>query len=121
MILDVLENANIYLALNSGFAKAFEFLRRSDIKELSAGRHDIDGDNVYAIVSKEPGRKKEDALLEVHQQYIDIQFILEGIDEMGWKSQSSCKDPSAEYDLEKDCQFLKMNQMPGYQLLQGLL
>jgi len=34
MILDALENAHRYLALNKGFAKAFEFLLRPDLKEL---------------------------------------------------------------------------------------
>lgn len=36
MILDILENAHRYLPLNKGFAKAFEFLLRPDLKELPA-------------------------------------------------------------------------------------
>ena len=68
MILDVLENAHRYLPLNKGFAKAFEFLMRPDLKELPVDKYEIDGNRVYAMVAKDPGRKKEDALLETHEK-----------------------------------------------------
>ena len=105
MILDVLENAHRYLPLTNGFAKAFEFLMRSDLKELPVGRYEIDGERVYGIVSKDIGRKKEDALLETHEKYIDIQLVLAGTDDMGWKPKSSCKHPSEKYGQETDIQF----------------
>jgi YhcH/YjgK/YiaL family protein len=105
MILDVLENAYRYLALNKGFAKAIEFLLRPDLKELPVGKYEIDSDRVYATLSKDPGRKKEDALLETHEKYIDIQLVLAGTDDMGWKPRSSCKQPSGEYDQTRDMQF----------------
>ncbi|MCG6537007.1 MAG: YhcH/YjgK/YiaL family protein, partial [Syntrophales bacterium LBB04] len=109
MILDVLENAHRYLDLNKGFAKAIEFLLRPDLKELPVGRYEIDGDCVYATVSKDFGRKKEDALLEAHEKYIDIQLVLAGTDDMGWKPKSSCKHPSGEYDQKTDMQFFADN------------
>ena len=104
MILDVLENAHRYLALNTGFAKAIEFLLRPDLKELPVGKYEIDGDRIYATVSKDLGRKKEDALLETHEKYIDIQLVLAGNDDMGWKPKSSCRQPSGEYDQKRDVQ-----------------
>lgn len=105
MILDVLENAQRYLPLNKGFAKAFEFLTRTDLKELPPDKYEIDGDLVYAIVAIDAGRKKEDALLETHEKYIDIQLILDGTDNMGWRPKISCKQPSGRYDQESDLQF----------------
>ena len=102
MILDVLENAHRYLVLHKGFAKAFEFLRRPDLKELPAGKYEIDAESVYAIVSKEHGRRKEDALLETHEKYIDIQLVLAGTDDMGWKPKSLCKKPAGKYDQKTD-------------------
>jgi biofilm protein TabA len=105
MILDVLENAHRYLALNKGFAEAIEFLLRPDLKELPLGRYEIDGDRVYAMVSKNPGCRKEDSLLETHEKYIDIQLVLAGTDDMGWKPKSLCRQPSGEYDQKTDVQF----------------
>jgi len=102
MILDVLENAHHYLTLHKDFAKAFDFLLRPDLKELPAGKYDIDDESVYAIVAREHGRRKEDALLETHERYIDVQLILAGTDEMGWKPRSLCKHPFGKYDPKND-------------------
>ena len=105
MIIDTLENAHRYFPLNKGFQKAIEFLLRPDLNELSVDKYEIDGDRVYAMVAKNPGRKKEDALLEIHKEYIDIQLVLKGTDEMGWRSITSCKHPSGEYNKKSDILF----------------
>jgi YhcH/YjgK/YiaL family protein len=107
MVLDVLENAHLYFGLGSGFEKAFDFLRRPDLKRLPAGKYDIDGEQSFAMVAREPGRRKEDARLEIHRKYIDIQMILSGTDTMGWKSLVSCKTPAGAYDPERDLQFFE--------------
>ena len=101
----MLENAYRYPALNKGFPKAIEFLLRPDLNKLPVEKYEIDGDRVYAMVTKDPGRKKEDALLETHEKYIDIQLVLTGTDDMGWKTKSSCKHPTGQYDEESDIQF----------------
>lgn len=105
MILDILENAHRYLAMNKGFAKAVEFLQRPELQGLPVGRYEIDGERVYAMVSKDFGLKKEDTRLETHEKYIDIQLILSGTDDIGWKPKSLCTQPSGEYDPESDLQF----------------
>ena len=105
MVLDVLENAQKYLTINEGFTKAFEFLSRPELEKLSNGKYEIDGDRVYAMVSREQGRRKEDAQLEVHNKYIDIQMVLDGTDDMGWKPKSLCRKPTAAYDPNEDIQF----------------
>jgi len=107
MILDVLGNAHRYLGLNKGFAMAMEFLLRPDLPELPVGKYALDGDRVYAMVAKDPGRTKEGAQLEAHEKYIDIQLVLAGTDEMGWKPKSVCKQPAGEYDQKKDIQFFE--------------
>jgi len=109
MILDSLENSRRYMALYKGFPKAIEFLLRPDLNELPVKNYEIDGDRVYAMVAKDSGRKKEDALLEIHEKYIDIQLVLKGTDEMGWKSKPSCKHPAVKYDKESDIQFFTDN------------
>lgn len=104
MILDTLENAKQYFNLNTGFPKAFEFLSRPDIKNLPNEKYEIDGDRIFAIVSRGPGRGRDGSLLETHEKYIDIQFVLEGLDEMGWKPKSSCRNPSTDYIQKDDVQ-----------------
>jgi YhcH/YjgK/YiaL family protein len=105
MIFDVLAQSDRYVALHEGFAKAFAFLRRADLNNLPDGKYELDGDRVYAMVATESGRKKEDALLEGHEKYIDIQLVLSGTDEMGWKSILTCTQPSGPYDPDDDVRF----------------
>ncbi len=105
MILDTLANGSRYFGVHEGFRKAFEFLSRADAKELPPGRTEIDGDRLFALVSKGPGRGRRGARLETHARYIDLQYIIAGIDMMGWKPASACKRPSGPFDSEKDVGF----------------
>ena len=105
MILDNLENLRSYFPLHHGFAKAFDFLCRADLNVLQPGKYTIDGENIFAIIVNEKGKDKEDGSLEIHRKYIDIQFVLSGTDEMGWKPKGLCSCPQDNFDEDKDLQF----------------
>lgn len=105
MILDAFENVDLYLPLNKGFVKAVEFLGRPDLASLSPDKYEIDGDNIFASVFKGPGRTRDEAFLEIHKKYIDIQWVLSGVDTMGWKPACDCKKALGPYDPQKDIQF----------------
>jgi YhcH/YjgK/YiaL family protein len=107
MILDSLNNAKPYLALHPRFAQVFEFLCTMDLKALAPGKYVIDGDNLFAIVEACAGRTRAEAKLECHRRYIDIQLVLEGVDEMGWKPVAECMDPATDYDEARDIRFFK--------------
>ena len=51
MIIDRLECASSYLHTHPGFAAAFDYLRRTSVAELPAGKHPIDGDRLYLVNS----------------------------------------------------------------------
>jgi len=104
MILDTLANAGRYESLNPLFAKAFEFLRREDLAELAPGRHDIDGDKLFAIVVAQEGKGRSGAKLEAHRNYTDIQFCLSGSEEIGWKPVDQCTEDEG-FDDAKDLGF----------------
>lgn len=105
MIIDVLKNSDRYATMHRGFDKAFAFLRRPDLQDLAVGRYEIDGDRVFAMVARDPGRNRELAQLETHEKYIDIQLVLDGRDDMGWRPQSLCRLPAGEYDADNDIRF----------------
>lgn len=105
MILDTLTRADRYLALHPRFAEAFAFLRTTDLAALAPGRHAIDGDALFALVEDGPGRTRAEAKLECHRRYLDIQLVLKGIDEMGWKPLSECVAPLTDYDAKRDIRF----------------
>ncbi len=105
MILATLTEADCYAALHPLFARAFEFLRSTDLKALAPGQHAIDGERLFAIVEDCAGRTRAEAKLECHRRYIDIQLVLEGIDEMGWKPLGECVDAATDYDAARDIRF----------------
>jgi YhcH/YjgK/YiaL family protein len=107
MILDSLTQSGRYLGLHPLFAHAFEFLRDTDLKSLPTGMHTVRGEQLFAIVEACQGRTREEAKLECHRRYIDIQLVLEGVDEMGWKPLAGCMNPQTEYDAARDIRFFK--------------
>lgn len=113
MIFDTIANAERYASLHPLFPKAFDFIRNTDLLALAPGRYPIVGEDLFVIVEQAPGRTREVAKLECHRKYIDIQLVLEGMDEMGWKALADCKNPVSEFKTEKDIQFLKMQRPPG--------
>jgi len=85
MILDTLPNATRYISLHPFFADVLRFLARPDLAELEDGRYDIlDNNRLYALVQSYDTKPVEGGLLEGHQNYIDIQFLLAGRERIGW-------------------------------------
>ena len=105
MIFDSLSCADRYTCLHPLFARAFAFLRDTDLGQLQPGRHAVQGDAIFAIVEACQGRSRAEAQLECHRRYIDIQLVLEGVDEMGWKPRAECLSPATDYDAARDIQF----------------
>jgi biofilm protein TabA len=107
MILDTIANIDRYSALHPLFPRAFEFLRNTDLSSFAPGHYPIVGGDLFAIVEHVPGRTRAEAKLEGHRKYIDIQLVLEGVDEMGWKPLSECREPVDDYSAERDIQFFR--------------
>jgi YhcH/YjgK/YiaL family protein len=104
MILARLEQADRYLALHPDFAAAIGFLRGQPWNDFPPGRIEI-ARAMYAMVSKSPARQRSEARLEAHRKHIDIQYLISGVEEMGWKARSRCLRPHDQYDAETDIEF----------------
>lgn len=105
MILDSIKNAELYYSLSPLVKKAFDWLAKTDIKSLSTGRHDIDGDNLFVNVMDVDLKPRHEAALEVHNCYVDIQIMYGGQEEYGWAERCDCQSPREEFNSEKDVQF----------------
>lgn len=105
MILSTLSQSDRYAALHTLFPRALEYIRNTDLLSLAPGRYPIVGKDLFAIVEHVPGRTRAEAKLECHRRYIDIQLVLEGVDEMGWKALADCHKPVSDYSTEKDIRF----------------
>lgn len=83
MIIDDIKNAGFYENVHPDFAKAFEFILTSDFSKLEDGKYEIKGDDIFAIVQQYKTKDKEEAILEAHKKYIDIQYISSGVELIG--------------------------------------
>lgn len=100
MICDHIRNAHTYGGLGDGIRHGLEFLARTDIGALPEGRHDIDGDRVFAIVSDYVSRTPESAFWEAHQACIDIHYVHSGVERVACGDLADFEtDP---YDTERD-------------------
>ena len=80
--------------------KAFLFLKNYNLPRADLGRIEL-GDNMFAIVQEYFPKDREGALLEVHEKYIDIQYIVSGnevIDVAPLKNMTVTKPYNAESD-----------------------
>jgi YhcH/YjgK/YiaL family protein len=107
LILDELTNAARYEKLHAGFRAGFEFLKQPSLASLESGRHEIDGDRVFALINRDPGRGRAGARLEAHRKYIDIQFLVSGQEEIGWRPVAECSRPFEPYSVERDIVFFE--------------
>ncbi len=105
MVFDELCNSGRYEKLHPSFAAAFRFLKKKGLAKFPDGRYKIKGSRLYAIVLRGKGRGRKSAKLEAHRRYIDIQFSLDGIDEIGWKPTKECICREGRFSTKKDYGF----------------
>jgi YhcH/YjgK/YiaL family protein len=111
MILDKLENAEIYTCISENLRKGFEFLKNTDLQSIEIGRYEIEGKDVFALVSEYDSKKPEDCRLEAHQNYADIQYIVSGKEAIGFVTLKN-QEVTLAYNPEKDIVFFSGETVP---------
>ncbi len=97
--------AGKYASVHPGFTAGFQFIAQSLGRELKDGKHEIDGKRLFAICAHDLGRGKEASPLEFHRKYIDIQYVVDGCETIGWSDLASCQQIRDPYDPERDIGF----------------
>ncbi|MEN6385949.1 MAG: YhcH/YjgK/YiaL family protein [Phycisphaerales bacterium] len=106
MIVDSLERADSYYSKHPVFKEAFDFLRQPKLANIPVGRYEIKGNQLFCMISKKNGRSHAEVKLEAHQKYVDIQYVISGLEQVGWRQTSTCNLVHTKYDIEKDiCYF----------------
>lgn len=102
MIIDNLKNKEQYMVYGKGFKMGFDFIDRCCRENLAEGRYDLDGNYVFALVQEYDS--KTDGKYEGHEDYIDIQYIMSGVEVIEWKQRDESTSVS-DYNKERDVEF----------------
>jgi len=107
MIIDKLENADLYAGLSAKIKRGLEVLKDKKLSAKKDGRYEVDGDELYYMVQRYPTKPIKEGRLEAHKRYIDIQFAAEGEEVIGHclLGQLNVEEP---YDEAKDVVFYKV-------------
>jgi YhcH/YjgK/YiaL family protein len=123
MILDAIDNTQLYLGLHPGFARAFEILTDKTLTKNEDGKYTVDGEKIYYTIQRyttkpmfncraglappmvsPQARLGVSSNLEAHRKYIDIQFLLEGQEFLGYAPLKGLTTAEV-YNPQKDIAF----------------
>jgi YhcH/YjgK/YiaL family protein len=104
MNLDRIENAHLYAGLHVRFPKAFEILKDKTLSQKEDGKYPLDSDNIYYTIQRYTTKPMNQGNLEAHRKYIDIQFLLSGVEILGYAPLKGLTTVE-EYNPEKDIAF----------------
>lgn len=92
---------------NPYYQEALEYIKTTDLNTLENGKHILNGENLFVNIVDSQMKTPQQARLEVHDEYIDIQVPLSKAETFGVTPRSECKEPDGEYNPVKDILFYK--------------
>ncbi|MBQ9470022.1 MAG: YhcH/YjgK/YiaL family protein [Bacteroidales bacterium] len=93
-----------YARLHPLFATVHKELMSNSLY-LFEERIALDGERLYASPTRSMGRTTAEAKLEAHNRYIDVQVCLGGVEQIGWRDRSTCREVASPYTAEGDIVF----------------
>jgi biofilm protein TabA len=84
-------------------AEALQALRQlTDEGVLPEGRVEIRGDQLYINFMSFDTKRQEEQIAEKHEKYLDIHYLIEGYEQIGWSPLQEGIIPSQSYDETDD-------------------
>lgn len=87
---------------NAVIVKAMEELQRILKQNPETGIIEIDGDQMYVSLMEFDAKSSEDHLAEKHETYIDLQYLIEGEETIGWSSLQADSEAIKPYESDPD-------------------
>ena len=99
MIIDHIDNIMNYETLLPGLRNGMAFLR--SLTKFDVGRYEFEGG--YFIIQKGVTKSVSEKTFEAHREYIDVQILLDGSEEVAWGDIRKLTAVTP-YNAEKDAQ-----------------
>lgn len=108
MLIGTIDGPNTdYATYPEAIKTALDFLHTQDFTKMADGRYEIEGDLLYATVSRYDTKLAKDCFPEAHRKYFDVQYLVEGEEYLGWCPFTPSLCVKTPYDEEKDIAFYK--------------
>jgi YhcH/YjgK/YiaL family protein len=105
MIIDRIQNRAFYRQLGSRVGEALEYLATTDFVKMPDGKHELDGPRLFALVQRYRPKPLEEIVWEAHRKYIDVQYVVQGAERMGYLPLGERMSIRKDYDSERDIVF----------------
>lgn len=102
MIMDSLQNVSQYYCLGGRVEQALRYLAGEDFSKLEHGNYEVEGDNIFTRVRCyiDGGRAPETCVWEGHRNYLDIHYVVEGVERFGYADRRRMTETA--YNATKD-------------------
>jgi biofilm protein TabA len=87
--------------------KGLDYIKRTDFSRVENGKYEIDSSKIFALVQEQQTAPKANRRPEAHLKYIDIQYVLEGTDVIGFGLPDAANEIEEDLSAQKDCVFFK--------------
>lgn len=100
--------------------KAAEFVKEFNEKGKEDGTYEIDGDKVFATISSYRTKPQApEMMFEAHKRYIDVQYIVSGIERIRWARLNSVDLVEERYSKGQDIAFYEGTPLFDFTLTKG--
>lgn len=117
MILDTLKNNNKYDS-NPRIKQGFDFIEQNDLENKEPGVYELEN-GLKAIISEYHTKPQDECVIESHQKYIDIQYVIKGEEQMGYTPLIN-QLPTTPYSSTKDVTFYK-EEVSLFKISEGMV
>lgn len=85
MIVDQLINFDLYKGKNEKIDQAIDYIKNNNFEGLVPKTYEVEGDDLFFNLIEYETKAVEDRFWESHKRYIDLHYILEGTEFIGYE------------------------------------
>ncbi|WP_302296933.1 YhcH/YjgK/YiaL family protein [Mitsuokella multacida] len=100
-------------AFPAAIEKALEYLKANDFTKMEPGVYEIQGKDIYAQVFDAETKPAEEQRPEVHEKFVDVQFLASGQEKLGFTPDTGNYEVAERFD-ERDLIFYKKVENEGF-------
>lgn len=120
MIFDKMANAPDYYDAYPDMKLLYDFVDKFNNSDMADGTYEIDGKRVFAMIQSYGTKQQTDEMMfEAHRDYIDVQYIVSGIERIRWASLDKVDLVREEYSKGKDIAFYEGDAQFDFTLTKG--